>query len=136
MQRNRFVYFILFFTVILLGLASRSYASILPEWVHLYAGDALWALMVYFLIGFILTQKSPLWIAILALAFSFGLEISQLYHAPWIEAIRANRLGGLILGFGFLWSDLVCYGIGILFGYSIEVFLSRKDRNLKTFHKW
>jgi len=121
MQRNRFVYFMLFITVILLGLASRTYAHVLPEWVHLYAGDALWALMVYFLIGFIFSQKSPLWVAILALTFSYGIEISQLYHAPWIDAIRANRLGGLILGFGFLWSDLVCYGIGIGIGFFLEM---------------
>jgi hypothetical protein len=40
-------------------------------------------------------------------------EISQLYHAPWIDSIRQTTPGGLVLGFGFLWTDLVCYSVGI-----------------------
>ena len=44
--------------------------------------------------------------------FFYGIELSQLYHALWIDAIRNTTLGGLIIGFGFLWSDLVCYTIG------------------------
>ena len=43
----------------------------------------------------------------------YGIEISQLYQAPWIDATRATRLGGLVLGHGFLWSDMVCYSVGI-----------------------
>lgn len=31
----------------------------------------------------------------------FLIECSQLYHAPWIDDIRAVPLGGLILGYGF-----------------------------------
>jgi hypothetical protein len=46
--------------------------------------------------------------ASIALAFAWAIELSQLYHAPGIEALRHTRLGGLVLGFGFLWSDLVC----------------------------
>ena len=48
------------------------------------------------------------------------IEISQLYHAPWIDSIRATTLGGLILGFGFLWSDLICYTVGIVIGAIID----------------
>ena len=43
---------------------------------------------------------------------SIAVELSQLYHAPWIDSIRQTTLGGLILGFGFLWSDLACYAVG------------------------
>ena len=55
----------------------------------------------------------------LALVFSLMIEVSQLYHAPWIDA-SANALGGLVLGFGFVWSDLVCYLVGVGFGVFIE----------------
>ena len=51
---------------------------------------------------------------VLALVFSYLIEISQLYHAPWIDAIRSTALGGLVLGFGFLWSDILCYTVGVL----------------------
>jgi hypothetical protein len=113
MQRNRYLYSLLLIAVILLGLASRHFAKILPSWVHLYLGDALWALMVFILFALVCHRKTSLWVALCALAFSFGIEISQLYHALWIDTIRANPLGGLVLGFGFLWSDLACYTVGI-----------------------
>ena len=126
MNRNRFLYLILLVITIVTGLASRHFSSYLPHWVQLYLGDALWALMVFLLFGFFLHKKSTLWIAIVALVFSYSIEISQLYQAPWIDALRANPLGGLILGFGFLWSDLVCYTVGVGFGYLMEkVFLKR-----------
>jgi len=59
-------------------------------------------------------------IAISALAFSIAIELSQLYHAPWIDSIRHTTLGALILGFGFVWSDLICYAVGVLLGVEIE----------------
>jgi hypothetical protein len=54
-----------------------------------------------------------------------SVEVSQLYHAPWIDAIRQTRLGGWVLGFGFLWSDLACYAVGIATGAVAELGLSR-----------
>jgi hypothetical protein len=51
-----------------------------------------------------------------------------LYHAGWIDAIRATRLGGLILGYGFLWSDLVCYAAGVGLGAILEWGVARLQR--------
>ena len=129
MNRNRIVYFLLIIITIVVGLASRHYSTALPQWVHAYLGDALWALMVFLLLGFIFRRKGTRWIAIFALTFSFSIELSQLYHAPWIDALRANKLGGLILGFGFLWSDLICYTVGVGFGYSIETVFAKMKLN-------
>ena len=55
-----------------------------------------------------------------ALAIAYLVEISQLYHAPWIDALRLTALGGLMLGFGFLWSDLACYTVGVAAGVLLE----------------
>jgi len=57
---------------------------------------------------------------IISLVLAFAVEVSQLYHAPWIDGIRSTTLGGLVLGFGFLWSDLVCYLVGIAAGVSTD----------------
>jgi len=132
MNRNRIVYFLLIIGTILIGLASRHYSTVLPQWVHAYLGDGLWALMIFLMFGFIFRRKDSRWIAIMALAFSYGIELSQLYHAPWIDALRANKLGGLILGFGFLWSDLICYTVGIGFGYIIETVFAKMKLNRPT----
>lgn len=127
MNRNRSIYSILLVITIATGLASRHFSDILPHWVNLYLGDTLWALMVFLLSGFIFPKKSTLWIAIAALAFSYSIEISQMYHASWIDALRANPLGGLVLGFGFLWSDLACYTVGVGFGYMMEKILLKRE---------
>jgi hypothetical protein len=125
-NRNRFLHLLLLVVTIATGLASRHFSNNLPHWVQLYLGDTLWAFMVFLLFGFFFQRKSTLWVAVAALTFSYSIEISQIYHASWIDALRANPLGGLILGFGFLWSDMVCYTVGVGFGYVMEkVFLKR-----------
>lgn len=126
--RARLFYLLLTVLTIGLGLESRAYRSALPDFVGAYAGDTLWALMVYLGLGILWPQASVGRRAGLALGFSVAIELSQLYHAPWIDAVRRTRLGGLVLGFGFLWSDLVCYAAGIGFGAGVESLLQRKSR--------
>lgn len=70
--------------------------------------------MVFFLASALLPRLALRRRVALALAYCVATELSQLYHAPWIDDLRATRLGGLVLGFGFLWSDLVAYTIGVL----------------------
>lgn len=125
MKRSRLLYLILTIIVMILGLLSRKISG-LPKIIELYSGDILWALMVFLIIAFIFNKKSTIFIISWAIIFSYSIEISQLYHAPWIDAIRNTTLGGLILGFGFLWSDLICYTIGIIIGIIIEKLLNRK----------
>lgn len=119
-KRNRWTYLILVGVTIMLGLSSRQFSGYLPGAINLYLGDALWALMVFFIFCFIFRSKGTGWLAAVALLFAFGIEISQLYHAPWIDAIRQTRLGGLVLGYGFLWRDLVAYTIGAAVGAVID----------------
>ncbi|MCX7746534.1 MAG: DUF2809 domain-containing protein [Clostridia bacterium] len=118
--RKRIVYGVFVVIVILIGLSTRYGAKFLPDFISLFMGDILWAFMVYLLTGFLFRNLPTIKIATCTMVFSFTIEISQLYHAPWIDTIRSKRLGGLILGYGFLWSDLVCYTIGILLGIFIE----------------
>ncbi len=115
-NRNIAFYFVLFLLTIVCGLLSRSTLVNLPGFLTAYAGDSLWGLMVFWMFCCIRPKGNTHLIALMALSFSFTIEISQLYHAPWIDGIRANKLGGLILGFGFKYSDLVCYAVGIAFG--------------------
>ena len=130
MRRNRFLYLILIIITIILGLLSRKVSG-LPHVISTYSGDVLWAMMVFFIIAFIFNKKSTIFIISWAIILSYSIEISQLYHAPWIDAIRNTTLGSLILGFGFLWSDLVCYTIGILIGVVIEyLYFYKKDCSL------
>ena len=126
MKRNKLLYLLLTIIVMLLGLLSRKIEG-LPEIISLYSGDILWALMVFLLFAFLFNKKSTIFIISWAIIFSYSIEISQLYHAAWIDAIRNTTLGGLILGFGFLWSDLVCYTIGIIIGIIIDIIINKTN---------
>jgi hypothetical protein len=115
--------------VIAAGLASRSSVAVdLPAFVKTYAGDTLWALALFLFLGLLFPKQRTTAVALLAVAVAFGVEFSQLYHAPWIDHLRATRLGGLLLGFGFLWSDLLCYSTGILLGVAGEWTLRSRTR--------
>jgi hypothetical protein len=96
-----------------LGIGSRRFAQSLPGFVAAYAGDTLWALAACLGIGLILPRFSTWRVAVLALLFSLLIEVSQLYHALWIDSIRRTTLGGLVLGFDFVPSDLACYSVGV-----------------------
>lgn len=73
-----------------------------------------------------------LWkLALICFGLGVADELLQLYHAPWIEAVRQTRIGGLMLGFGFLWSDIICYAAGIVIAYVMVVLVEKlvKENN-------
>jgi hypothetical protein len=114
---SRFHYTLLLLAVIALGLWSRTSMSLsLSPFVAQYAGDTLWALAIFLGLGILFPRMRTPRTALLALLIAFSIEVCELYHAPWIDAIRSTRPGGLILGYGFLWSDLVCYSCGVAIG--------------------
>lgn len=133
MSRKRTIYLVFIIIVMILGIASRKYGIYLPKIISEYSGDILWALMVYLGFGFIFNRNSIRNVFIISIVFSYGIEISQLYQAPWINIIRDTTLGSLILGHGFLYSDLICYTIGILIGVLFEfIYYSSVLKKLKS----
>ena len=119
-MQKKIRYFALCVITMAVGLASRQYASYLPRFIHIYVGDILWALMMYWGIRFLFTKLSVSKAVMLGIGLSWLVEISQLYQAPWITSLRRTWIGWLILGHGFLWSDLICYTAGILAGALID----------------
>ncbi|EJV72416.1 ribosomal maturation YjgA family protein [Bacillus cereus] len=125
-KRNRLLYALFTIVVVILGLSSRKFAFVLPDLLNDYLGDALWALMIFTGFGFLFPKIETRKLAFISLIFCYGIEMSQLYHAEWIDSIRATTLGGLVLGYGFLWSDLVAYTIGVGVGMLGEFMLRKK----------
>ena len=128
-SRNRVLYAVLAVAVIAGGLLWRSGLIPMPGWLSNNGGDALWALMVFVGFGFLFPKASTLAVALLALSFSWGVELSQLYHAQWIDSIRATVPGRLVLGTTFNWPDLLAYALGIALGGWAEWCLRRKPSN-------
>ena len=127
--RSRVVYLALVLAVVALGLASRRYRHELPAFVGAYAGDTLWAAMVFLLAAACWPRARTSALALGAVLFSFAIEATQLYHDPWIDAVRGTRPGALVLGHDFVWSDLPCYAAGVLLAAAADLLLrSRAPR--------
>jgi hypothetical protein len=126
-NRKRWLYLFLTLLVVGLGLLSRSHTLALPAAVAKVSGDALWSLMVFFGIVFLWPRLKTRMVALAALLFSFAIEFSQLYHAPWIDHLRSFRLGALILGTTFNWPDFGSYTIGVAIGALADWLLTRRN---------
>ena len=114
---RRLIYFILFIFFTWLALATRHHHEWFSPLVVEYGGDTIWAGMFLFFLR-IFFYKIKLWkLALINYALGVADEVSQLYKADWIESIRHTTLGGLMLGHTFLWSDIICYGVGTLMAF-------------------
>jgi hypothetical protein len=107
--------------VIPMGLLTRADLP-LPTLIAAYGGDTLYATLVYLLVALIWPRAAIGRVGLAALGLCAAVEISQLYHAPWLDAIRATVPGRLVLGSGFLWSDLACYAVGALLGAVLDAY--------------
>ncbi len=125
--RSRPLYTLRIALTVASGLLLRSPFVSLPRFAEKYGGDMLWALMVFFGFAAAFPRASTLRVGLLALGFAWIIEFSQLYHAEWIDRIRAMRIGHLVLGSAFNPPDLLAYTAGVAVGMGFE-WLSRQPR--------
>ncbi len=118
--RSRLTYLLLTALTIGVGLASRHFSFLLPPWLAKNAGDVLYAVMVYWLGGLCFPRVPSARTALAAGLFCLAIEFLKLVQTPWLVAARHNRFGMLVFGSGFHWSNLVCYGLGVLIALLIE----------------
>jgi hypothetical protein len=106
--------------VIAAGVLWRSGLLPLSSFQAKYGGVALWALVVFLGVGFVFCRSSITRVGLAALCIAWCVEALQLYHAPWIDGIRATRLGAMVLGSTFNAPDLIAYAVGIAVGVMAE----------------
>ncbi len=80
----------------------------------LYGGDVLWAAALYGVLLLGLRSRSGWFVLGLTIAGATVIEFSQLYQADWAQQFRTTVPFNLVLGQGFLVSDLVAYVTGAL----------------------
>ena len=123
---------VLLLGTIALGLASRRYPAVQPAVVSTYAGDVLWASMVFWLLTLVRPTGEGRRVAARAFAIAVAVETSQRVHVPWLDALRATTLGALVLGQGFLWSDIVCYAVGVMLAAILDAVLAARRNRVLT----
>lgn len=125
-RRSRKLCFGLGLVVVVLGLGTRSGHGAVPAFVASYGGDTLWAVCAYLAVCFVAPQWSACRVAVTAGLVALLVETSQLYKGPWIVALRETLPGRLVLGQGFLPSDLVCYAVGVIVAYAFDRWIWRR----------
>lgn len=131
-SRSRWWLLVCLIAVIALGLASRKFPSLFPAILGKYPGDALWAMMVFGGLAFAKPRASTGRLTALAFAISCAVEFSQLYQAPWLNAIRDTTLGHLALGSTFSWFDIAAYAAGVLVAFLVDALLMRSEGGALT----
>jgi hypothetical protein len=113
MSRARAVYVALALATIALGLLVHLRSTVLGPAARDVLGDALWAAMIAWWTGALAPRARLAMRSASAYAVCVAVEVSQLYHAPTLDAVRATRLGHLVLGSGFDPRDLAAYALGV-----------------------
>jgi hypothetical protein len=126
--RARAPYVALALGTIALGLGVHLGGAPLGRAVRDALGDALWAALVGWWMA-AAARDAPLRTrAAVALGLSFAVELSQLYHTPGLDALRATRAGHLVLGSGFDPRDLAAYTAGVAATVLLERAVRRRRR--------
>lgn len=123
--RRRLPYLCALLILCAAGLLMRRLNGVSPNVLTTYFPDAAWTMAVYCGFGLLFCRDARLHFPA-ALGVSFLVELSQLWHPPFLEALRSTTLGGLALGYGFLWSDLVCYTVGACICAAVETAIRHK----------
>lgn len=119
--RPRLFFVVLAASTIALGLLVHLRGSgLLAPVARDVIGDTLYAVMMVWIAGAFAPRLSPRQRWAVAVGLCVAIELSQLYHAPALDAIRATLLGHLVLGSSFDWRDLWVYAGGSLVAVMIE----------------
>jgi hypothetical protein len=129
--RSRAIYVALALVTICVGLLVHLRGTGLDPVVRDMCGDALWATMIAWWIGALAPLATVTWRGVAAYAICAVVEISQAFHTPTLDAVRATRPGQLVLGSGFDPRDFVAYAIGVGAAVAIER-MRRRSRTIPS----
>ena len=123
MSRSRTTYLALAVVTILVGLLVHLRGTVLGPVGRDMAGDALWAAMITWWVGVLSPTTRPVVRGAAAYAVCVGVELSQLWHLPALDAVRATTVGHLVLGEGFDPRDFAAYAFGVVGAMLLDGFL-------------
>ena len=114
MNRTRRITLAVIPFVVVLGFACKFYHGPAQTWVNDYGPASVAYVVFWMLLAFlVMPQRSGIRaIAIAVFLFTCGVEFLQLFHPPWLEAIRRTFPGRFVLGTSFSWWDFPAYLIG------------------------
>jgi len=125
-MKLKILYTAIFIFCVWLALATRQYTNFFHPLIVTYGGDVIWAGLFLFFVRIFFPHTSLLKLAVICYAIGVAVEFLQLYEGAWYVQLKQYYIGRLLLGVGFLWSDLLCYAIGTVLAYFIILLIEKK----------
>jgi len=113
----KFLTIISLLIIIPLGFATKFYHGIYANWVNNSLCGVFYEIFWCLVIFFIFFRLSPFRIVIIVFIVTSALEFTQLYKAPFLETVRKNFIGRMLIGNSFTWTDFLYYLIGCILAY-------------------
>jgi hypothetical protein len=116
-----------FLLTILIFIAEVLIATTFKNFVFLrsYFGDVLVVVLIYtFIQSFFQFDKTKTIIGVLI--FSFVIEFLQYFHFAEVLGFGNNKIAMIVLGNSFSWIDILCYAIGAVIVWFVDINLKLK----------
>lgn len=107
-------YLVLALGTIAIGVLIHFRGGFLRPAVRDVLGDALWATMIVWWTGVAAPRLALRLRGLIAFAICVGVEFSQAFHTPSLDALRQTVPGQLILGSGYDPRDFLAYAAGVI----------------------
>ncbi|MGE5656834.1 MAG: DUF2809 domain-containing protein [Actinomycetota bacterium] len=115
MTQYRLIVLLAWMAIVPIGFASKIYRGPFQRWVNDSTGGILYEMFWILLIVLVRPKTSPAKAALWVFAITACLECLQLWHPPFLEAIRATFIGRTLLGTTFDGWDFLYYLFGCTF---------------------
>ncbi|MDP8205859.1 MAG: DUF2809 domain-containing protein [Candidatus Electryonea clarkiae] len=120
MQIKRIRVTLLLFLVIItvVGFAMKFYDGAGAHWFNDYGAGVMYVIFFIVLFSFVFPAKKHIFrIVIIVFLVTCSLETLQLWHPPFLQAIRQNFFGWALIGTHFVWWDFPHYVVGAALGW-------------------
>jgi hypothetical protein len=129
LSRRRLAYIALALATIAIGLLLHLTNPPLRTAARDVLGDALWAMMIVWWVGALVPDARLSVRSACALVVCLAVELSQLHHAPMLDAFRGTTIGHLVLGSDFDPRDLLAYAAGVAVAALVSIRLPFSSRS-------
>ena len=99
-----------------IGFISKFYSGPGAYWVNNSLGGILYEIFWCLVVFLFLPKARAYFIASSVFIITSILEILQLWHPPFLQAIRNTFIGRTLIGTSFVWSDFLYYIVGCSIG--------------------
>lgn len=128
-MNRRVIYLAIALAMIPAGLLTRAMRRGADEstptgFIATYLADTLWAVM-FFLFAALFVRWRAWTLVVLTLAFTVGIELSQLYNGEPLATLRGFPPTRFLLGTNFLWSDVICLTVGSILATGLHSLITR-----------